>query len=189
MADAQFIGVFPIGPEEFPCAVFYLADSARFLTVWLPPVEGARLLARINGWQPRRPAATDVLAEVLVDFTLGVESIELSSYHEGVYTATVELQDGSSVDIRPSDALALALQLDVPIAVDDSVVAAASFWMSAEDARDYFDFDPPIAEDEPGEQESESPTAVEFEEFMRNLGIADDDLGGDVESGADDPQE
>ena len=189
MADAQFIGVFPVGPEEFPCAVFYLADSARFLTVWLPPVDGSRLIARINGWQPRRPAATDVLAEVLTDFTPGVASIDISSFHEGVYTATVEVQDGSSIDLRPSDALALALELDVSVSVDDSVVAAASFWMSAEDARHYFEFDPPISGEEPGERESETASDAEFAEFMRNLGIEDDDLGGDAGSGDDDSRE
>lgn len=178
MADAQLVGVYSLGPEEFPCAVLYLEDRGRFVNVWLPPVEGARLIARTNGWQPTRPHATDVLSEVLADMTAGLETVEMSSFHEGVFTATLQMRDGAGVDARPSDALALALEMDLPVTVDDSVIAAASVWISRDDALRYFDFDVPARSEDASEVADETDDGA-FAELMRNLGIDDEDLSGD----------
>lgn len=174
MSQAQLLGVYPVGPEEFLCALFHVGEAPRFLPVWLAPVEGARLLARLNGWTPNRPHAVDALADLARAAGGAAGEIELSDVHEGVFRATLRLGDGTDVDLRPSDALAVALELDLPVEVTEDVLASASLWLSADDASRYFDVD--IETGAPDAvAEADSGSDAEFEAFLRQLGAADDD--------------
>ncbi|WP_165165215.1 bifunctional nuclease family protein [Corynebacterium qintianiae] len=189
MVDAHLLGVHPIGPEEFLCALFHVEDASRYLTIWLPPVEGARLLARINGWRPSRPHAADALAALITSSGLGAESLELSSYHEGVFRASLTLRDGGEVDLRPSDALALALELEIPVEVDESVVAAASLWIPSDDVERYFEVNAPEFDSEDEQPGASAEVDAEFEELMRRLGVAEDDLDRESEPDVKDGEE
>lgn len=182
MVDAHLIGVRPVGPENFLCALVQLEGSARLLPVWLSPVEGARLLGRVNGWAPDRPHAIDALVSH-IEALSGAESVELSTYHEGVVTATLRLGDGSEIDMRPSDALAAAVELEVPLEVAEEVAGAATF-ISPEDARRYLGFDVDVDNDVPLQPQGEESAASddEFAELMRKLGVEEEDLGGDGDS-------
>ena len=88
MESVQLIGVFPVGPENFLCALLQRPSNGRCIPVWLPPQEGAELAGRVSGWAPNRPRPTDALADLIRQSTPGVESIELSSYVDGIMMAT-----------------------------------------------------------------------------------------------------
>lgn len=185
MESVQLIGVFPVGPENFLCALLQRPSSGRCIPVWLPPQEGAELAGRVSGWAPNRPRPTDALADLIRQSTPGVESIELSSYVDGIMMATTTLADGTEIDMRASDALLLASELDVDIAVDETVAAQASVFLSPEDAHRYLQAEIAPVEAE-GERESASGDAqadADFEELMRSFGVEESDLGdgGDAE--------
>ncbi|WP_342319704.1 bifunctional nuclease family protein [Corynebacterium mayonis] len=183
MVPLSLLGVFPIGPENFLCALLRCEANKRFIPVWLPPFEGGRLMARLSGWESNRPTAEEVLADVLRSGTKGVESIHLSSYYNGVFMASITLADGTQYDARPSDALNLAVILDVPVEADESVVAQASLRLNTMDALNYFNLE---LDNDRSEGESASGDAAadaEFAELMRNLGV--EELSDGFESGED----
>lgn len=179
-------GVFPVGPENFLCAVLLWRERRRFLPIWLSPVGGAQLLGRIGEWEPARPDTHNLLVDVIEQSTTGVSAIELTSYYNGVYLAQVTMEDGAEFDCRPTDALVLSLMLDMPIEVEEEVLNQASLWLSAEDASDYFDiqFDSDFADGSPDGDDSRGNSAsgdkqadLDFENLMRELGVEEKDLG------------
>lgn len=195
-------GVFPVGPENFLCAVLLWEERRRFLPIWLSPVGGAQLLGRIGEWEPARPDTHNLLVDVIEQSTTGVAAIELTSYYNGVYLAQVTMEDGAEFDCRPTDALVLSLMLDMPIEVEEEVLNQASLWLNAEDASDYFDiqFDSDIADGTGNGADSSSNSAsgdkqadLDFENLMRELGVEEEDLGfgstGDTqdENGEEEP--
>lgn len=186
MVPVNLLGVFPFGPEQFLCALLEWEEKHRYVPLWLPPIEGANLAARLDDWSPKRPDAYEAMADIIAQTTPGIAGIELSSFHDGVFIATLTLEGGAEVDMRPSDALLLALVADVQLEVDESVLQQASMFISARDLREQFGIDAP--EDESlfddtlsgaeriesvtGEREPElDPEA--FENFMRELGFDD----------------
>lgn len=192
-------GVFPVGPENFLCAVLLWEERRRFLPIWLSPVGGAQLLGRIGEWEPTRPDTHNLLVDIIEQSTSGVAAIELTGYYNGVYLAQVTMEDGAEIDCRPTDALALTLMLDRPIEVEEDVLNHASLWLSADDAAAYFDieFDDDVAGDagSPDADRGNSASGdiqadLDFENFMRELGVDEKDLGiGDAPDAQDDSEE
>lgn len=174
MVPVSLVGVYPIGPESFMCALLEWEDEGRFVPLWLPPIEGAMLAARLEEWEPRRPDAHDVLADLIGQATAGLSSIELTSYHEGMFVATLTLDGGQEIDMRPSDALLLALISDVQLEADETVLHQASIYLTAHDAQEFFGLE---RDDDLGEELD----AESFAEFMRELGVDEDsfDVPGD----------
>ncbi|WP_087117896.1 bifunctional nuclease family protein [Corynebacterium urinipleomorphum] len=179
-------GVFPVGPENFLCAVLLWEERRRFLPIWLSPVGGAQLLGRIGEWEPTRPDTHNLLVDIIEQSTAGVSAIELTGYYNGVYMAQVTMDDGAEFDCRPTDALVLALMLDMTIEVEEDVLNHASLWLSAEDAADYFDveFDSDFADGAEASSEGNGNSAsgdkqadLDFENLMRELGVEEEDLG------------
>ncbi|AQQ15209.1 hypothetical protein CGLAU_06230 [Corynebacterium glaucum] len=188
MTPIHLLGVFPIGPENFMCALFEWEESSRYLPVWLPPIEGALLAARLEDWAPRRPGVHDVLADVIDQTSAEVNAIELSSYHEGVFVATLTLDNGAEIDMRTSDALLLGLVMDVQIEADETVLQHASIHINGRDAAEYFGIEiednSDVDEIPPETLDTDGLDAAAFEAFMRELGV---DAADFPDMGEDDP--
>lgn len=180
MEAVNLLGVFPIGPENFLCALLEWEGRGRVLPVWLPPLEGAQLAARLEDWSPRRPFAQDALADLIGSATAGVAGISITSYHNGVFISELLLDDATRVDLRTSDALILAAILDVPLEADESVLQKASLYVSPGDALDYFGVELESAAQDDGQTGGEAEpdqAALDFAEFMRELGVDEDEFG------------
>lgn len=182
MEAVNLLGVFPVGPENFICALLEWEGRGRVVPVWLPPVEGAQLAARLEDWSPRRPSAHDAMAELIAAATSGAAGINLISYHNGTFVAELLLEDATSVDLRASDALLLAAILDVPLQAEEAVLQQASIYLSAADALDYFGIELEARGGEgpaggQGSGEDRDQATQDFAEFMRELGVDEDSFG------------
>lgn len=185
MEAVELVGVFPVGPEQYLCALLQRSSNGRCIPVWIPMQEGSELAARLDGWSPNRPRTIDAIVELMRTTGLSVETIELSSYVDGMFMATVSFADGAELDLRASDAITLALELDQELAVDEHVANQASMYLSAEDAERFLGAQI-VAADVEGEAQSASGDAqadADFEELMRNLGVdnLDADDAGDTD--------
>ena len=104
-------------------------DSERFLPIWIGPFEAQAIAVKLHDlWLPR-PMTHDLMSSVIADLGARVERIVVTDIADGTFYARVLLiADGKSleVDSRPSDAIALALRVDAPIYVEDSVLDEAS---------------------------------------------------------------
>jgi len=78
----------------------------------------------------------DLIKTLLLGLGTGIRKVVVSELKDDTFYAVIWLdKEGEliSVDSRPSDALALALRLDCPIFVDDSVLKSSKVSSSATD--------------------------------------------------------
>ena len=110
-------------------------DSERFLPIWIGPFEAQAIAVKLHDlWLPR-PMTHDLMGSVIADLGARVERVVVTDIADGTFYARVLLvADGKSleVDSRPSDAIALALRVQAPIYVEDSVLDEASIDSRAE---------------------------------------------------------
>ncbi len=82
-----------------------------------------------------RPLTHDLLSSVITQLSGGVERIEISDLKNNTFYAKIVIkQNGSALEIdsRPSDAIALAMQGDIPIYVAKSVLEEVCKWDNLE---------------------------------------------------------
>ena len=88
-------------------------------------VEATSIQMRISGVSTPRPLTHDLLASVIKALNAHIESLLIDDLVEGTFFAKLSLKDGQGhevvVDCRPSDGIALAVRLDVPMFVEEKV--------------------------------------------------------------------
>jgi hypothetical protein len=89
-----------------------------------------------------RPLTHDLLSSVIDTLGASIDSIIVNDLKNDTFFAKINLSlDGSQleVDSRPSDALALAVRVDAPIYVDESVLDKAGILLDKETGKPIFD--------------------------------------------------
>lgn len=104
-----------------PVVILEERDGSRRLPIWIGVSEARSIASELGGeGEPVRPNTHD-LAKRLVDRLEGaVERVVVTRLQDGVYYALITLQRGgesSTVDARPSDAIAIALRYGAPLFV------------------------------------------------------------------------
>jgi bifunctional DNase/RNase len=87
--------------------------------------EAAAIDRGVRGVKAARPLTHDLVRNVIVGMDAALKSVVIHDLKNSTFYANLVLQRNGSeirVDSRPSDAIALALQMKAPIFVDDSVL-------------------------------------------------------------------
>lgn len=118
--------------------VVILKEQARdrYLPIWIGPWEASAIAMRLQGLAPERPLTHDLFATTLGELGARVERVVISTLAEETFHARLVLvADGRrlEIDSRPSDALALAVRLDVPIYASAEVLDQAGLGAEAGD--------------------------------------------------------
>lgn len=111
--------------------VVILRDTQRerYLPIWIGPWEANAIAMRLQGVTPERPMTHDLFSQTLEELGVVVKQIVVSDLADDTYRARLLLElDGRSLDIdaRPSDAIALAVRVGVPIFATDAVLDRAA---------------------------------------------------------------
>jgi len=104
------------------------AETDRYLPIWIGPCEAEAISVGVKGIEVRRPLAHDVIVNVIDALRAELLHIFISNLTDNTFYATLVLstQEGEvRVDARPSDAVATAVRLGVPIYVAESVMDEA----------------------------------------------------------------
>ena len=75
-----------------------------------------------------RPFTHDLFIDLCARFSITLRYLQIDSIEDGVYYAQLVMSSGKQdeyLDCRPSDGIALALRGDIPIFVEESVLASA----------------------------------------------------------------
>ena len=107
----------------------------RYLPIWIGPAEADAIAAKLQGVKLERPLTHDLLRSVIEALGARVSSIIVYDLKNDVFYAKIVLTvDGGQIEIdsRPSDALALAVRVEVPIYVDESVMDKAGILLDRE---------------------------------------------------------
>ncbi len=112
------------------------ADSRRYLPIWIGPFEADAIAMAIQGHEPQRPLTHDLLKATILDLAGSVNHILISDIQDNTFFARIVVdQNGRTVEIdsRPSDAIALAVRVDVPIYVENHVLEQAGVFFDEDE--------------------------------------------------------
>ncbi|MDO8578044.1 MAG: bifunctional nuclease family protein [Dehalococcoidales bacterium] len=107
----------------------------RYLPIWIGPAEADAIAAKLQGVKLERPLTHDLLRSTIDALGAKVNSIMVYDLKNDVFYAKILLSvDGGQIEVdsRPSDALALAVRVEVPIYVDESVMDKAGILLDRE---------------------------------------------------------
>ncbi|MBP2367872.1 bifunctional nuclease family protein [Pseudonocardia parietis] len=101
-------------------------ERERMLVVAIGEPEAVALASVLEGTRPRgRPGTHQLIGDILAAFGRQLRSVRVRGLSEQIFLAELQLDDGTVVDARTSDAVVLALQADVRIDVADTVIDRA----------------------------------------------------------------
>ncbi len=108
-----------------PIVVLKEKDGERILPIWIGIMEATAIAMEMENIQFPRPMTHDLMKNILDHFNVKIDKIEVYDLKDNTYYAWIYLNHGghtSSIDARPSDAIALALRTGSPIFVRDKVL-------------------------------------------------------------------
>jgi bifunctional DNase/RNase len=110
---------------NMPIVVLKDVNGSAILPIWVGIYEANAIALEIEKMPTPRPMTHDLIRNLLFGLETGVKKVVVSDLKDDTFYAIIWLERNGqmiSVDSRPSDALAIALRLDCPIFVDDSVL-------------------------------------------------------------------
>jgi bifunctional DNase/RNase len=114
-------------------------QSERYLPIWIGPNEADAITIRLQGITAPRPLTHDLLKNFISELGAQVSCIVVTELRDDIFFARIMVEaNGRKVEIdsRPSDAIALAVRLEVPIYVNEEVMDQAAIAPEREDLLD-----------------------------------------------------
>jgi bifunctional DNase/RNase len=142
---------------SMPIVILKDVGSNNVLPIWVGIYEANAIALEIEKVATPRPMTHDLIKTLLLGLEAGIRKVVVNELREDTFFAVIWVERNGeliSVDSRPSDALALALRLDCPIYVDDTVLKSAKTAANVSDKLN---------------------TNQELKRYLENLG--DEDLG------------
>jgi bifunctional DNase/RNase len=113
---------------NMPIVVLKDVNGNAILPIWVGIYEANAIALEIEKVTTPRPMTHDLIKILLLGMNTSMRKVVVSDLKDDTFYAVIWLEkEGKlmSVDSRPSDALALALRLDCPIYVDESVLKSS----------------------------------------------------------------
>ena len=113
---------------NMPIVILKDVNGSSVLPIWVGVHEANAIALEIEKVSTPRPMTHDLIKSLLLGLNTNMRKVVVSELKDDTFYAVIWLdRDGDliSVDSRPSDALALALRLDCPIFVDESVLKSS----------------------------------------------------------------
>jgi uncharacterized protein len=154
MIEMELTGVRVELPTNQPIVLLREREGERYLPIWIGAAEAAAIALSLQGVVTPRPMTHDLIKNMLEDLSVGVRRIVVTELRESTFFATIEMQrDGATFEVssRPSDAIALAVRMSVPIFASEEVLEEAAILI-------------------PGEEDEE---VEKFREFLDNISPED----------------
>ncbi|WP_336250029.1 bifunctional nuclease family protein [Stomatohabitans albus] len=130
MIDVDVIGIRVKVPHNQPIVVLKEHDGNRYLPIWIGIVEASAIGLAMQGVDSPRPMTHDLFVQTLATLNGVITGVDIVDLQEGTFFAELFLvsPDGQThvIDARPSDAIALAVRLDIPVRVSETVMDDAS---------------------------------------------------------------
>ncbi len=105
-------------------------DSDRQLPIWIGPCEADAITIELQDVKVARPLTQDLLKNVITELGGTVSHVLIKELNESVFHARLFIniegeQERREIDCRPSDAIALAVRVKVPIFIAEEVMDVA----------------------------------------------------------------
>lgn len=124
-SEMRVVGVRVELPANQPILLLREAHGERYLPIWIGSVEATAIALEQQGVRPQRPLTHDLLKDVIGALGRDLEQVRITDLQEGTFFAELVFDGDVRVSARPSDSVALALRIGVPIHADESVLDEA----------------------------------------------------------------
>jgi uncharacterized protein len=129
MIELNLVGVRVELPSNQPIVLLKEREGERYLPIWIGAMEATAIAFALQGIQTQRPMTHDLLKNMLEEVQVAVERIVITELKEGTFYAVIQMaRNGTRYEVssRPSDAIALAVRVNVPIFANEDVLTEAS---------------------------------------------------------------
>ncbi|NMO00312.1 bifunctional nuclease family protein [Gordonia sp. TBRC 11910] len=133
MGEMKVVGIRVEPPQSQPVLLLRETDGERYLAIWIGQSEAASIALRQKGIEPPRPLTHDLIVNLVKAFGRRLVRVRIVDMQEGTFYAEMVFDDDLSVSARPSDAIAVALRVGVPILADEDVLVEAGLIIPDED--------------------------------------------------------
>jgi len=144
-------------------------NAERYLPIWIGPAEADAIAIELQNVSVARPLTHDLLRNVIAALGAKVTSIVVNDLANDTFYARIIMDAGGrhlEIDSRPSDAIALAVRVKVPIFAEESVLEKAGI---------YLDGDTPKKDQTGTVDEKELEKLGPFRDFINTLDLSDFD--------------
>ncbi|WP_278312728.1 bifunctional nuclease family protein [Lolliginicoccus levis] len=125
MGEVRVIGIRVEQPQNQPVMLLREVDGDRYLPIWIGQAEATSIALEQQGVVPARPLTHDLFRDVLVALGHSLKEVRIVDLQEGTFYAEMHFDKDVTVSARPSDAVAIALRVDVPIFAEEAVLEEA----------------------------------------------------------------
>ena len=156
MIEMQVMGIALDTRTGSPIVVLHDKDNRRALPIWIGSAEASAIIRKIENIPATRPMTHDLIVNMIKDLKCEISRIEIYDVSDDTYFANIVIINPDkkeiAIDSRPSDAIAVAIRVDMPIYISSKVLASGA--VSCDSAKD--------------EEE-----AQEFRDFIQNIKPSD----------------
>jgi uncharacterized protein len=154
MIEMELTGVRVELPSNQPIVLLRERGGERYLPIWIGAAEAAAIALSLQGVVTPRPMTHDLIKNMLEDLAVQVQRIVVTELRESTFFASIQIQRGAEahdISSRPSDAIALAVRMAIPIFASEDVLEEAAILI-------------------PGDEDEE---VEKFREFLDNVSPED----------------
>jgi bifunctional DNase/RNase len=129
MIEMTVAGIALDAATRAPIVLLRDTTERRALPIWISQDQARAIMFALERQAPPRPLTHDLLVNLLNQWEMTIERIVIHSLQDSTFYALLKVKRGDKaqeIDARPSDAIAIALRLDIPIWVMEEVIADAS---------------------------------------------------------------
>ncbi|MDF3311782.1 hypothetical protein CJ179_28695 [Rhodococcus sp. ACS1] len=132
MSEMHVIGVRVEQPQNQPVLLLRETDGERYLPIWIGQTEATAIALEQQGVEPARPLTHDLIKNLIEAFGRTLKEVRIVDLREGTFYADLVFDQNTRVSARPSDSIAIALRIGVPIFAEESVLTEAGLVMPDE---------------------------------------------------------
>lgn len=137
MTPMELLGVRVELPSNTPIVLLRTLDSegepdegGTILPIFIGGPEATAIALAHEGVDPPRPMTHDLFAEALESMNVSVEQVVITELRERTFFAEIHMRapgEAKVLSARPSDAIALAVRLGVPMLAEQDVLEAVGY--------------------------------------------------------------
>ncbi|HPX36086.1 MAG TPA: bifunctional nuclease family protein [Mycobacterium sp.] len=125
MGEVRVVGIRVEQPANQPVLLLRESEGDRYLPIWIGQTEANAIILEQQGVEPVRPLTHDLFRDVIGALGHSLKEVRIVDLQEGTFYADLVFDSEVRVSARPSDSVAIALRMGVPIYVEDAVLDEA----------------------------------------------------------------
>ncbi|MBW3536242.1 MAG: bifunctional nuclease family protein [Actinobacteria bacterium] len=127
-------------PTNTPVVLLREANGqGRTLPIWIGSPEASAIAGAMRNTTHQRPFTHDLMKDLLIALGVNVEQVLITELRDSIYYAEIHMKQGERTHImssRPSDAIALAARMGVPIFANDALIESEGVILPSDDDPD-----------------------------------------------------